>query len=418
MERNKKKLHYCWIVLLGICVIRSLSAAGINNTGGLFLKPVSEELGVGIGSLSIYFSISSIATIFFMPVAGKLIQKFNIKKLILGAIVLQALSFSALGFMNKVWMWYILSIPMGIGGAIIVNLVGPILINRWFKKNTGTALGILMACVGIFGAVIQPSISIAIANLGWRKVYTILGLTIGAIVVVFTLLFIKNSPEDKGLQPLGADEADGLTKKENQQEDLTGVPLKTAVKSKAFYMLLIFMIAITAFGAFSQHMATYGATLGYDPQVVGTVLSISMIGSTVGAIIIGIVSDKIGIYKTTLGIIGVVISSILCLALGGTSIAVFTLGAFLLGLGSMGIPVLAPLLAKAFFGKKDYEGIYANVMMGPPFATVVLLPLYGFIYDLTNSYIVVIGIISIIILIGTICIVFGWKLKDELIQEK
>lgn len=417
MKTNRKKIHYCWIVLLGICVIRSLSAAGINNTGGLFLKPVSEDLGIGIGSLSIYFSISSIATLFFMPIAGKLIQKYSIPKLILVAVALQASSFIALGFMNNVWMWYILSIPMGVGGAIIVNLVGPILINRWFKKNTGTALGILMACAGIFGAVIQPTVSMSIANYGWRQVYIILGLIVGITIIIFTLLFIRNSPQDKGLLPLGAEETKQDTEISRPQEELTGVALKTAIKSKAFFMLLIFMISITAFGAFSQHMATYGSTLGYDPQSVGTALSISMIGSTVGAILIGFVSDRVGIYKTTLGIIAVVITSILCLAFAGTSIVIFTLGAFLLGLGSMGIPVLAPLLAKAFFGKKDYEAIYANVMMGPPFATVVLLPLYGFIYDLTNSYIVVIGIITGIILIGTISIILGWKSKDKLIEE-
>lgn len=411
LERNSKKgIHYAWIILIAMCIVRSLSAAGINNTGGLFLTPVSSELGVGVGRLSLYFSVSSIATLLFMPIAGKLMNKFSIKLLIIIAAIMQTVSFIALGFMNSVWGWYILSVPMGIGGAILVNLAGPILIKRWFKNNTGTALGILMASVGVFGAVIQPLVLGMIGSMGWRKTYIFLGGAIAIIILLFSVLFVKNEPQEKGLAPLEA---------RNQAKPVSipvtkGITLKTALKSPAFYFLLVFMISITAFGAFSQHMAPYGESLGYTTAQMGTVLSISMIGSTVGAILIGFISDKLGVFKTTLIIIVGVITAIICLAFGGVSYAVFVVGGFLLGLSAMGIPVLAPLLTSAFFGEQDYTAIYSNVMMGPPFASVVLLPVYGFLFDLNGNYSTVLIIMGIFSLIGTLCILAGWKAKDKL----
>ena len=394
----KQKLHYAWVILFALCMIRSLSAAGINNTAGLFLKPVADELGAGIGNLSISFSISSIATLLFMPFGGALIHKYSAKIVIFMAILLQAVSFILFGFIHSIWAWYLLAIPLGIGGAVLVNLIGPILVNRWFASNAGKALGIMMACAGLFGVFLQPICASLIADSGWRRTYVLLGVIILATVVLIDLLFIRSSPREMAMLPLG-DTPD--SKADTSKE---GVSASFARKSKSFYLLVIFMIAITAFGAFNQHMATYGASLGYKSSYVGYVLSFGMVGSTIGAIVIGILSDKFGVVKATYVVVASILLSILCLFTSQFSFLIFALGAFLLGLGAMGIPVLAPLLTKYFFGEKEYEQIYSNVMVGPPLATILLLPLYGFIYDKTGSYLYVFLLLVVIVAAGAISI--------------
>lgn len=414
-SKKKSKLHYAWIVLLALCIVRSLSAAGINNTGGLFLKPVADDIGVGVGTLSIYFSMSSIATLIFMPIGGKLLNKYSVKMMVIVSILLQAGSMIALGFMNNVVGWYLLSIPMGIGGAVIVNLAGPILINRWFKKDAGKAMGIMMACAGLFGIVLQPLVANIISASGWRFSYIAVGVAILALVLAATILLIKNNPQEKNLQPFGDVQ---ISKTDNDTQAVaTGIPHKTAIKSKSFFGIIIFMITITAFGAFNQHMATYGASLGFEPDKVGMILSISMVGSTLGAIVIGIISDKIGVFKTAIGIVSMVIASLVCLYFGNVSFYIFAAGSFLLGLAAMGIPVLAPLLTKSFFGERDYEIIYSNVMMGPPLATIILLPLYGFIFDLTGSYRFVFILLAGLIAIGAFGLIMGEKTKQKIPQE-
>lgn len=404
---RKRSFHYAWVILLVLCVIRSLSAAGINNTGGLFLAPVAKDLNVGVGNLSIYFSISSLATLIFMPFGGKIINAYSARIVILVATVLQVGSYSLLGFMNSIWGWYLLSIPMGIGGAVLVNLIGPILINRWFHKQAGLALGLLMASMGIFGTFLQPIYSNVIAQAGWRQAYIIPGFIIFVILVILTVVFMYSKPADKGLQALKEEE---LSQEAQQARD-AGVSFAFASKTSCFYALIVFMIAITAFGAFNQHMATYGTSLGYPIERVGLVLSFSMIGSTIGALIIGWMSDRIGVYRSAIIVVGIVLLSLVCLLLGSVGYTVLALGSFLLGLGSMGIPVLAPLLTKEYFGEKAYETIYSSVMVGPPLASIILLPLYGFIYDATSSYRMVFILLVILIIIGG-CSLFYAQKKD------
>lgn len=406
---RKRSFHYAWVILLVLCVIRSLSAAGINNTGGLFLAPVAKDLNVGVGNLSIYFSISSLATLIFMPFGGKIINAYSARIVILVATVLQVGSYSLLGFMNSIWGWYLLSIPMGIGGAVLVNLIGPILINRWFHKQAGLALGLLMASMGIFGTFLQPIYSNVIAQAGWRQAYIIPGFIIFVILVILTVVFMYSKPADKGLQAL----KEGELSQEAQQARDAGVSFAFASKTSCFYALIVFMIAITAFGAFNQHMATYGTSLGYPIERVGLVLSFSMIGSTIGALIIGWMSDRIGVYRSAIIVVGIVLLSLVCLLLGSVGYTVLALGSFLLGLGSMGIPVLAPLLTKEYFGEKAYETIYSSVMVGPPLASIILLPLYGFIYDATSSYRMVFILLVILIIIGGCSLFYAQKKRPR-----
>lgn len=103
MERKQSNIHYAWWILVGLCIIIGVSKGALNNSASLFLTPVSNELGIGMGNLSLYLSISAIVTLVFLPFAGKLVAKYDIRMLIIIAIILQAGSFVAFSFMNSVW---------------------------------------------------------------------------------------------------------------------------------------------------------------------------------------------------------------------------------------------------------------------------------------------------------------------------
>lgn len=386
-------------------------------TSGLFLYPVSQEIGVGMGSLSIYFSITSIVMVLWLPFAGKLINKYDIRVVAIAGAVLQALSFAGMGFMNAVYGWYLLAIPYAMGATILVSLLGPILINRWFAKNAGMMMGIQMAFVGLFGAVFQPVTSNIISGRGWRSGYIYIGGAAFIVVVLTALILLKNRPEDIKLEPFGGGsqpDEKGAAEQVYEAEQIAhtldlDISEKEALWSTSFYLLLFFMIAITGIGVFTQHIPTYGSLLGYSTRETGNALAYASIGSAVGSIAIGIISDKIGSLKTCYGIIGIGFIAIAGFLISGSGFLIFSLSTFLHGLVSSSIMVLAPILTIKFYGQRDYEKIFAKVSMGAPIASIILIPAYGFIFDLTESYLVVlIGMISLLV-IAVLCISIGWK---------
>lgn len=255
---KNKKPHYAWIILLGVILIRGFAGGGINSVSGLFLYPVSRDIGVGIGTLSIYLSITSIVMVLWLPLAGRLINRYDVRLVAAAGAVLQALSFMSFGLMNSVYGWYLMAVPYAMGSTILVSLLGPILINRWFAGNTGMMLGLQMAFVGLFGSVFQPAASKIISVHGWRAGYLFVGGVTLTAVLLSSVLFLRNRPEDKSTSPYRtgtqADRSAG-----RKESDLVEIPEKMALHSASFYLLLFFMISITGIGVFTQHIPTYGS---------------------------------------------------------------------------------------------------------------------------------------------------------------
>ena len=300
----------------------------------------------------------------------------------------------------RVWLyekcigWYILAIPYSLGATILVNLMGPIQINRWFAKNTGTIIGIQMAFVGIFAAILQPVTSKIIDNNGWRSGYYIIGGITLIAVIICSIFMLKNNPKEINMAPYGEGVIDDKNKKKPKQDNSVNISNKEATSSLSFYLLLLFMVSITEVGVFTQHIPTYGVELGYSIDTIGLALSFSSIGTAIGSIAIGVICDRVGGLKTCIGIIVLGIISIIGFYISSYEFAIFVASTFLHGFVSSGIAVLAPILTISFFGQKDYEKIYAKVAMGAPLASIVLIPIYGFIYDKFSNYLFVLHTFS------------------------
>jgi len=392
-----------FLVLAGLICIRGFAGGGVNMTAGLFLTPVSEELGVGVGTLSLYLSVMSVVTVLWLPLAGKLVNRYPVRLLAPAAAALQGLSFAAYGLQNHVVGWYLLAIPQAMGAAILVNLLGPVLLNRWFPQNTGAVLGLLMSFVWLFAAVLQPTASWLMEAEGWRLAYITIGAAAFAVEAFAALLLLRDRPAST--ERMEAEQAHP----EKQSAYDVEIPERVAVRSASFVLLLIFMIAMTGTAVFTQHIPTYGAALGYSLTQVGAAMSLSSIGSALGAVSIGLICDRAGGLRTCQGIIGLWFAAVFGFLFSGAGFGVFAASAFLHGVAGSGVTVLAPILTLTFYGKKDYEKIYAKVAMGAPLASILLVPAYGFVYDAANSYSAV-----LVMLLGLLCaaglsIQLGWR---------
>lgn len=416
MNHNKKnKFHFAWWILIGASIMLGFTRGGLNSAGGLFLTPITQDLGIGMGSLTLYFSIASIVTMIFLPIAGKMMAKYNIRVLLIGAVILQAGSFAMFGFMNSVWGWYLFSIPMSIGAVFVTQMAGPVLINNWFKKNKGLMIGIMMAVSGGFGAVLQPMVGNLIASEGWRNTYIIFGLIVMAVVIPIVFFTIRMSPQQKGLKPYGADEVNNDNNNNQEATPEKGVTLAVAKKSSALYALIFFFFFITAIGSFAQHVAPFAMGLGYDITFAGSAMGGWMIGALLGALAFGFLTDKIGARNTAIFamLLGIVPIGILLTV--PTNATMFTIAMVIFGFVVASIGTLGPLLTAALFGNKEYSQIYANVAIGLAVAGIVALPGYGFIFELTGSYTSVLYAIAVMLVIniGLIIVAFNGKKKLE-----
>ncbi|WP_436967160.1 MFS transporter [Staphylococcus shinii] len=97
-------------------------------------------------------------------------------------------------------------------------------------------------------------------------------------------------------------------------------------------------------------------------------------------------------------------------------IVVVAVALFLFGVFTSSIGTIAPAMASSLFGSKDYSQIYSTSSIGLALASIVALPAYGFIYDISGSYTT--GLIIILLfVVNIIAIILAFKNKEKLVKE-
>lgn len=419
MTKKHSKFHYAWIILIALSVIVGIGKGALNNSSGLFLPSVTEDLGIGMGKLSLYFSVSAVVTMVFLPMGGKLMSKYDTRYIVVVGIILQAGAFALFGLMSRVWGWYLLAIPLAMGGVFITVILGPVVINQWFRTRNGLALGILSAAGGLFGAIAQPIAAGLINGLGWRTAYIALGVASIAIIVPIALFLMKRSPQAHGVQPYGTEEAkadteDGPEQVEHIEE---GMEAGVAKKSSALYMLMLFFFFITSIASFSMHIPKHLENMGFDLQFAGNMMSTFMIGILIGSLLLGYLVDKLGSKNTAIITMIVGILAIGTLTIAEENKLMITLAVGVYGLISSSIGIIAPALTTSLFGKKAYSEIYATASMGLAISSIIALPAYGFVYDAFNSYLPVLYAIIIMLAINIVIVLLAFANKKKMVAE-
>lgn len=420
MAKAKKKIHYAWWTLAALCIIVGLAKGVLNTSSGLFIPGATKDLGILTGNLTLYFSISSIVTMIFLPIGGKILAKYDIRTVLVIAIILQAGSYVGFGFSNSVWGWYIFAVPLAVGGVFTTVIVGPVLVNQWFKRKNGMALGLIGASGGLLGAIAQPIIgyTIATAEHTWRTGYIGLGLVVIIIVVPTVLLIIRKSPQSIGLLPYGAQEVTGVTDETKSDEVDKGVTLAIARKSSAFYSLFFFFLLITSIASFSIHIPSYIQSIGYDAIFAGNAMAGYMIGVLLGALALGYLVDKIGSRNTVYVAMVLAALSVIALLFAADSKIVVVLATSLYGFTvSNSVGTLAPALTTSLFGSREYAQIYSTASLGLAIAGIVALPAYGYIYDFTKSYTPALYIVLVLLILNIVLVTFAFEGKKKLLKQ-
>ena len=135
--------------------------------------------------------------------AGYLADRYSPKVVVLSGVTLLGIMLLIVPSVRTLAQLYAVFAVMSIG---LTMGVGPILtkvISAWFYARRGLTLG-LYSSAGSFGALILvPTASAFLILFDWRDAYYFLGGLSLLVILPIGLIFIRNSPQDVGLEPLG-----------------------------------------------------------------------------------------------------------------------------------------------------------------------------------------------------------------------
>src|SRR5574337_239081 len=197
--------HYAWVIVVTgmICILACLGFGRFAL--GLLLPSMAASLNLSysqIGFISTGNFVGYLASVLF---CGHIAKRIGSRRLIVAALAVIAVSMALIGKSDSFGAILALYFITGMGsGAANVPVMG--LITAWFDRTIrGRAAGFVVIGSGfaiIISGKLIPAVNKAVGPEGWRTNWLILSALVGLIALA-GYLFLRNRPEETGLEPLG-----------------------------------------------------------------------------------------------------------------------------------------------------------------------------------------------------------------------
>jgi MFS family permease len=377
--------HWPWLVLIGCIGCYSIPVGIIGNTAGLYVAPVMQEFGWDQTGTTMYRTIQPIVAAVCTPIAGRMFARYSPRIILTITSLVFGLSSAATAYATELWQWDLYGMIYGICAAFFMYLAAPVLVNRWFHKSNGLALGITAAVLSVLAAITSPIAQAMITSSGWQASRLAICLFATVAGVALTFLFVRDSPEQLGVLAHGAGEAKADDAPEDAVSAQEGATRAQALATPGLYLVIGIAAIIVMTAAFFQQIPAYTAKSPLGAAAGAVAVSIVMIGGTIGKLVLGWLADRVGIKPTAIG-------AMLCGAAGmtlafvATEVGLFYVGMVVFGVGYAGLTVIVPLLVRNSFGSLNYAEIFSWVSTGIFVATSLSFLVYGRIVDLTGSF--------------------------------
>ncbi|MFC1937982.1 MFS transporter [Chloroflexota bacterium] len=391
---------------------RILAAGGIAGAAGsglcfygfsVFFLPISRSLGLSRAATSLVFSLSRAEGSVEGPVAGYLIDRLGPRKVLFAAAAMMGVGYLLLSTVESFISFLV--VYMGIisfGFNAGVMHVPMAVVNSWFVRRRGLAIGIIMACFGLGGTFIPPALSFGIQHFGWRTTAFLSGLVILSVILPLSQFF-RRSPESMGLLPDG----DSNRIRGDKAATVTSVPVSMdytageALRTRTFWVFtMATCLRVAGHTGFIVHFVPIMVWKGTDEPGGALLLGMLALSSIPLRILVGWAADRLPRAR------------VLAVGYGTGAIALLFLNyvhhdwqlwvfVVILAVGDSAGPMNWALVAD-FFGRQRYATIRGAMTAFTGIAGAVMPVVSGMIFDATESYQLPIWISSALLALASV----------------
>jgi len=369
------RVHYGWFVVAAgtLCIFGCLGLGRFSL--GMLLPAMGESLGLSYSQMGLISTMNFIGYLVAVLLCGRLMPLFGGRNLIGFSLLVIGLSMMAIGRTENFYLLIFLYVVTGMGSAM-ANVPIMALVSVWFSsEKRGKAAGFVV--IGSGFAIILSGKLIPYLNhnyeQGWRLGWMILGMIVIGVALLCYLV-IRNSPEDKGLKPAGWKDLSD----DGQVEVDTTLKLRSRLVLHCGAIYFLFGFTYVIFVTFI--VTAMVQEKGFSEAIAGNFWSWIGLCSLLSGPVFGTISDKLGrkaalmmvfsIQATAYLLAGLDLPqvflyfSVCCFGVVAWSIpsimaalvgdyvgpqrvaAVFGFITFIFGLGQIGGPYLAGILAE------------------------------------------------------------------------
>ncbi|MBR0597774.1 MFS transporter [Sinanaerobacter chloroacetimidivorans] len=394
MFKNAKFARYSiMLMLLGVCFMFFYS--GLQNDHINILTPyLAQTYGWDDLKITNPVTYGALVVIILYLIIGAAFVKYGVKKILLPSIVLLALGCFGIALAGENYSLYFVSLFIVRIMVVPLQMGGFMLAANWFIKYRGRVLGIVTIGSPLFSIVGISALTAVANSIGLKAAYMAIAaslILIGALVA----LCIKDTPEDAGLFPDGADQAPYS----EADQDAEPVTLKSILTdSRAWKLIISYGILQFVIVAMMAYMAVRYITLSTPEDVPNLFVSKALFWLSIGAAagipmsyVLGYIDDKLGSIKASLVLIVLYFFAVVPLAVMpvGGSVPLMAIWAFGVACMTGGMPTMHPCVTSYVYGRKQYMAANKWIMtiQAIPMAfAIAFMGAFNQMGQLTNAY--------------------------------
>lgn len=329
-----------------------LLAAALGNGGGLaavpvyslssFIRPLGEDFGWSRGAIGLGATIITVGIFLTGPIVGGLCDRHGARRLVLPSMALLAAGLAAMSLIGgSITTLYLGLAGLALVGAATTSVVYTRVVNTWFERSRGLALGLTMTGSG-FTAMLMPLIlGPVIAAHGWQT-----GFLVCAAAALLPLPFAFFLLRERGRED--ASQAQVLA---------TGVSVAEAMRDRRFWMMAASALIYSATaGGVIVHSVPMLSDMGFGPAEAGKVAALMGLGILFGRLIAGVLLDRF--HGPLIGAGLMITAACGLLVLHQHSMALAPFGILLVGVAIGSEGDLLAYFTSRYFGMRNYAGLF------------------------------------------------------------
>jgi len=356
-----------WLTLIGTIITQF--ALGSVYTWSLFNGALSEKLGAPVSQVAFSFGLLSLGLALSSSVAGKLQERFGVKRVTIASGILLGVGFFLTAHANSLMMlWLSAGVLVGLadGAGYLLTLSNCV---KWFPERKGLISAFSIGAYGLGSLGFKFIDSHLLESVGLESTFTIWG-AIVLVMIVFGAMLMKDAPNQ------AVKTVNGIV-----ENDYT---LAQSMRKPQYWMLAVIFLTACMSGLYVIGVAKDIAQgmVHLDALTAANAVTVISIANLSGRLVLGILSDKIARIRVIT--IGQVISLIGMAALLFAPLnalgffAAIACVAFNFG----GTITVFPSLVSEFFGlnnlAKNYGVIYLGFGIGSICGSIIASLFGGF----------------------------------------
>jgi len=337
------------------------------------------------GDITLAYGINSVVSAIASPAAGWVGDRIGVRKaMAIGALMFIA-GMAITGVIQELWQFYV-AFGVILGTAQAIFLV-PLLpgVMRWYRRQLGWGMGILMASWGVGPAIAAPIMGLMIVHLGWQGTFWVTAA--GSAVIMAILIYLyKDSPADIGVEPYGTLPGESF-KIEIVIDKVKASNFASHMKKTSAYynMSSIHFLGCVGHAVILVYLIPIAVQEGIDLVAAATILAVMAAVSVPSRFAVPVLAEKVGV-RAIMAIFYFLQGVTVILLFWTHEHWMFYLFAVVFGVGYGGESGGFPILNRKYYGHAPQGSPYGFQMLGAGLGMALGGWIGGVIFDITNGY--------------------------------